>query len=215
MYVMCTSSTSHYSTKQSPPKRRRLNPPVMVDLTQEEEEKAQNACPLAITHEMGEPLKNDPNRPKGGKKADGGKYKARIVDAKAVFLTYAQCEYTPTQVLAHIERVLKAQKLEEYIIAREDHEEEGHHIHAYIYCKAKKIRKPVWMFSIPDTTGALNHADVQGARSRQGVAAYCAKDGCYIESRPGLADSYMLGDTHICARLPDDIREHPLPLSKT
>lgn len=94
------------------------------------------------------------------------------LNAKQLFLTYPQCELSKDRVLEILSDVLD---IELYIIAQEQHEDGGNHIHAYIKCTTKKdIRSP-------NTLDVDNyHGKYETCRNYNAVRNYCTKDGNYI-----------------------------------
>ena len=48
---------------------------------------------------------------------------------KFFFLTYPQCKLSPQDILEFLQKVVH---LREYVIAREQHKDGGHHIHAFV-----------------------------------------------------------------------------------
>lgn len=67
-------------------------------------------------------------------------------------------------------------KILEYVVANEIHQDGGRHIHAYV-----KLANGVTLVKAPEYFHLLEHtADCQPTRSAQAVVKYCTKDGDYI-----------------------------------
>lgn len=111
------------------------------------------------------------------------------LNAKTLFLTYPQCPIAPIDVLNYLIQILESSstKIQDYIIAQEEHKDTGLHIHAYLTLDKKiNIRKPTY-FDLEDETGTY-HGNYQGARDNTAVIKYVTKDGNYVSSYP---DSYI------------------------
>lgn len=103
------------------------------------------------------------------------------LSAKTVFATWPRCDITPEDMLAKIRSLAlpSAATLEEYVIAQEDHQDGGKHLHAYLTFSNKlETKNPRWL----DVDG--HHPNVQGCRSPKNVLTYVTKGGIYISSSP-------------------------------
>jgi len=69
--------------------------------------------------------------------------------AKGWFVTYPQCEVTPKAVLEYLR---EKHTVVEYVIAQENHEDGGHHIHAFIKLD-KRVNFKNTLFDIPGHHG--------------------------------------------------------------
>lgn len=94
-----------------------------------------------------------------------------VPKAKGWFVTYPQCEVTPSAVL---EYVREKHTVVEYVIAQETHEDGGHHIHAFIKLD-KRVNFKNTLFDIPG-----HHGNYQIAKSWPCVKKYVTKEGNYI-----------------------------------
>lgn len=111
---------------------------------------------LQLEEEEGLPTKSSRNRAKGW------------------FLTYPKCPLEPEQVLAHFRSMPFA--IKDYCIAKEDHKDGSHHIHAFIRYKDKVEFKPDrWDIG-------QYHGNYQAAKNWKGVLQYCQKEGNYISN---------------------------------
>jgi len=100
--------------------------------------------------------------------------------AKQFFLTYPRCEAEKESL-----RDLLVGELggEDYIIAREAHEDGAHHLHAYIrWARPKRVRDAHYFdLRVGEHT---YHPNIQTVRSPAACQKYIAKDGDYIANIP-------------------------------
>lgn len=56
------------------------------------------------------------------------------LNAQSLFMTYAQCDLAPEDLLSHLQGAIlkRAWKIVQYVIAREKHEDGNNHLHAFI-----------------------------------------------------------------------------------
>lgn len=100
--------------------------------------------------------------------------------AKQFFLTYPRCEATKEVLRDFL--VLECGG-EDWIIAREAHEDGAHHLHAYLrYPRAKRVRDPNY-FDLTDGDHTY-HPNIQTVRSPAACQKYVSKDGDYISNIP-------------------------------
>lgn len=95
--------------------------------------------------------------------------------ARAVFLTFPQCE-TPLDVA--VDNLNKSNKIEaeEYIISREQHQDGHNHLHAYIRFKRKMHIRRADFFNF---IGG-KQANVQKVKNKDNCVAYVAKNGQFV-----------------------------------
>lgn len=101
-----------------------------------------------------------------------------------LFLTYPQCPIEPSEALEQLEAKVKDMKrsINEYIIAQEEHKEEGKHLHCYIQVdKAVDITVATKLDIQQDNV--VYHGNYQGVKSDTAVIKYVTKDGNYISSK--------------------------------
>lgn len=120
------------------------------------------------------------------------------LNSQQIFLTYAQCDLSPDNVLEVLNGKLE---LDKYIIAQENHKDGNKHIHAYLLLKKKiNIRDPRY-FDIREF-----HPKVEGCRSWKSVVKYVTKDGNYISNYDAdvlkrlISDNMKVGDIYEKAR---------------
>lgn len=103
---------------------------------------------------------------------------------KRLFLTYPQCAIEPAEALTQLKDkcIQMKRKLGDYIIAQEEHKEEGLHLHCYI-----EVDKPVDTLNARCYDLSLNdvvfHGNYQGVKSDEHVIKYVTKDGNFISSK--------------------------------
>lgn len=95
--------------------------------------------------------------------------------AKSVFLTYPQCSVTKEDALSHLQSILP---IEQYIVARELHEDGHPHLHAVLTFHSKFHSLEPRVFDLPPSF----HPNVQNPRSLRASKDYCSKGGDYIAS---------------------------------
>lgn len=107
------------------------------------------------------------------------------------FLTYPQNDASPSTLLSELSDV---DEIEEYLIAQEEHKDEGKHLHAYVKFKngVKKTDAPT-VFNVLDKSG-----NYQPARSCKNVIKYCSKDGNYIANFD--LDNYLNKKKKLCVK---------------
>jgi len=94
--------------------------------------------------------------------------------AKQLFLTYPQCELSCEEMLTYFKT---KGMLTYYCVAREEHEDKNHHIHAVLkYATRTHIRDPRHF----DYKG--HHPNFGAVRNQGNAVAYCKKDGKFIEN---------------------------------
>lgn len=94
------------------------------------------------------------------------------IEAKHLFLTYPQCNLTKETVREELEKKLGNIQ---HVIAREQHEDGGFHLHCYVMLeKKRKITKPDFL----DILGF--HGNYQVAINPGSVKKYVMKDGDFI-----------------------------------
>lgn len=91
------------------------------------------------------------------------------------FLTYAQCDLTPRELLDGLER-LPLPAITEYIVARELHKDGNPHLHAFL----KFAKKLTFLEDRFDVDGY--HPHIQVSKSWVAVQKYVTKGGDYIAS---------------------------------
>lgn len=107
------------------------------------------------------------------------KKKAFRINAKRFFLTYPRCNIEPTVLLSELR---KKGKIVQYVIGKEKHAEEDpllgdYHLHACIAYAKKLNIKDDKSFDIMGF-----HPHVESVKNWHQCAAYCSKDGDYIEA---------------------------------
>lgn len=101
--------------------------------------------------------------------------------AKGWFLTYPQCPAPPEECLADLkDKLLENRKLkiEEYVIAQENHKDGNLHLHAFIKVD-KRIRFSASLFDFI-YEGKTYHGNYQSAKSAKAVIGYITKGSNYI-----------------------------------
>ena len=71
----------------------------------------------------------------------------------------------------------------DYIIAQEEHKDEGLHLHCWIKCPSKVNIKDQHTLDIVGEDNKVFHGSYEGVRSNIKVLKYCTKDGKYISSQ--------------------------------
>lgn len=74
--------------------------------------------------------------------------------------------------------------MEEYIIAREKHEDGKFHLHCWFKLKKTLNLKRSDKFDFKDEDGAVYHPNIQAAKCNAHVIKYVTKDGHFISSKP-------------------------------
>lgn len=117
---------------------------------------------------------------------------------RTVFLTYSQCLLTRERVLEHFQSI---DTIQEYVIAKEFHQDGGQHIHAYF--KFQDGFRPSEFTPTFDVDGT--HGNYQAVRSFRCVVKYVTKDGDYITNL-----STLMLETPQAKRikLVQDIKDH-------
>lgn len=99
------------------------------------------------------------------------------LQARHLFITYPQADAIPSaeSLLQHLEG--KLPPIQRYVIGEELHQDGSTHYHAYLCLQRKSnIRNANHL----DFMGC--HPNIQSAENPSAVAAYCRKEGSYIES---------------------------------
>jgi len=94
-------------------------------------------------------------------------------NGKRFFLTYAQCAESKESLLEFLQ---KKATVRAYVIASENHKEEGKHLHACVEFNEVQRRSVDWL----DFKG--KHPNKQDPRKWAACQQYCKKDGDYIEN---------------------------------
>lgn len=89
-----------------------------------------------------------------------------------LFLTYAQCELSKEEVLEWFQKNFEVKG---YIVARESHALEGHHLHVYIETMSRVDIKNPRRCDIKD-----HHPKIEAVKSATRVQQYCKKDGEFL-----------------------------------
>lgn len=101
------------------------------------------------------------------------------IRAKAWFLTYPQCPF-PADVVQ--ERLESLGDLEEFIIAHEEHQDEGIHIHVYaLYADRVELSADGSTFDL-DHHGTRIHGNYQVCKNKRKTIAYITKDGDFVSN---------------------------------
>lgn len=100
------------------------------------------------------------------------------IRSKQFFLTYPRCDRGPLELKEFIFS-LNLAVICDYIIAREQHEDEGLHLHAWIKYDSTVHSTDCRVF---DFHGF--HPNIQSARSPNAIRRYLAKDGDFISATP-------------------------------
>lgn len=88
------------------------------------------------------------------------------IHSQKVFLTYPQTETTPEQVLEQLDKIYPVSK---YVIAQEEHKDEGKHIHAYLeFEKKHNIVNEKYFDVLCD-----KHGNYQSVKDKNGTIRYC------------------------------------------
>lgn len=109
------------------------------------------------------------------------------VRAKGWFLTYPQCPIEKEDALEQLKQLSPANQIVEYVVAREKHQDEEFHLHAFL----KYAKRVEWTPTRWDIGNY--HGNYQVAKSWKAVSSYCKKDGDYISS---IADSVLIDNKH-------------------
>jgi len=97
------------------------------------------------------------------------------LNARHCLVTYAQCPLPKEEILEHILNTIGA-NIKNYVVAREDHKEAGHHIHcALLFHKKVDWRNP----RVLDYEGY--HPNIISKCTYKGAAKYAKKDGDFLE----------------------------------
>lgn len=96
------------------------------------------------------------------------------LNAKGLFLTYAQCDTSREDALANAQRLLNTDdnKIVTYIVAQERHQDGEFHLHCWFGMQSKVNFKDVNKL---DVIGG-KHGNYQAARSPKNVMQYCIKE---------------------------------------
>lgn len=103
-------------------------------------------------------------------------------NSKSVFLTYPQAN---TLTFELISDKLKQEGFNDYVIAKENHEDGNIHFHAFAERTSRFQSRDQHVFDINNY-----HPNIQSPRSRKDVIKYVTKDGDYITS-----DGFVLNKT--------------------
>jgi hypothetical protein len=93
------------------------------------------------------------------------------------FLTYPKCDESKEILLAHLESL---GRIEEYVIAREKHEDGSFHLHAFVKWENEGFSKHAILRTNSPYDFMNHHGNYQPARSRKDVIKYIKKDGDFI-----------------------------------
>lgn len=104
------------------------------------------------------------------------------IDSKSVFLTYPQAN---TLTFELISDKLKELGFNDYVIAKENHEDGNLHFHAFAERTSRFRSRDQHVFDINS-----HHPNIQSPRNRKDVIKYVTKDGDYITS-----DGFVLNKT--------------------
>ena len=103
------------------------------------------------------------------------------LSSKGLFLTYSQCPIGPKDALTQLET--KLSNIEDYVVAQEEHKEEGLHLHCWLkLSKACNIKDQAKLDLIME--GVKFHGKYESCKSNSKVLKYVVKDGNYISSKP-------------------------------
>lgn len=97
---------------------------------------------------------------------------------KNVFLTYAQCDKDPQEVLDYINSL---SPVSDYIVAQELHQDGNKHIHAYIKFSSQVHTRNERYFDLPSGHHP-NIATPKGTAGIERVKKYCRKGGNFISN---------------------------------
>lgn len=103
------------------------------------------------------------------------------LSSKGLFLTYSQCPVSPKDALTQLET--KLSNIEEYVVAQEEHKDEGKHLHCWLKLnKACNIKDQKKLDLILE--GVPYHGKYEACKSNAKVLKYVTKDGNFISSKP-------------------------------
>jgi len=119
-------------------------------------------------------------------------------NGKRFFLTYAQCEATKEDLLQFLEG---KGDLRDYVIAREEHADGGHHLHACVEFVSLQRKQAAWL----DFEG--KHPNKQDPRKWDACKTYCKKDGDFVEAPKNLYANGSIGLEHATVCLSFDSEE--------
>lgn len=110
------------------------------------------------------------------KKNNDNPDKAFKLESQQLLLTYSQCPINPDEMLEFIKTVVEEWGLDTYIVAQENHKDEGLHLHCYLKLKKKPHKNNAQrIFDYKEY-----HPKIEGCRSWKNVVKYVTKDGKYI-----------------------------------
>lgn len=123
-------------------------------------------------------------------------------EGKFVFLTYAQCNLTPEQVLEALQEV---KVIKHYNIARETHEDGNYHIHAVIEFDEQLRTRRADVFDIQGF-----HPNIQKPRSLRACLQYVRKEGEFINNFPTGKKTWgdILADSQTRDDFLSGVRQH-------
>jgi hypothetical protein len=99
--------------------------------------------------------------------------------AKKIFLTWPQADgLTKQAILAKLEEL---GDLKQYVIGQEHHQDGHLHFHALAIYREKIDTRNPRFFDVMNA-GTIFHGNYQAAKNEKKVAAYCMKDGDYLEN---------------------------------
>lgn len=115
--------------------------------------------------------------------ADGGPASTRRnyrANRSQFFLTYSRCPLDKEYLLDALRNIGEVQS---YVIAREQHQDGGTHLHAFVRFRDKKNFRDARWADVVDEDGVVYHPNDGGAvRSHKAVLKYVQKDGDFISS---------------------------------
>lgn len=116
---------------------------------------------------------------------------------KAFFFTFPQCNAPKEEALRHLEHLFTSWNSDwnscDWIVAQENHTEEGLHIHAYVHVGKGELRKKIEASTLNLRWGDTEfHPNVQAVRCTKHVIVYCAKDGDWIAKNPKKVEKMII-----------------------
>lgn len=118
---------------------------------------------------------------------------------RSLFLTYPQCAAPKEFVLEHLKTI---DKVLEYVVCIEKHEDGNPHLHAYVKFE-KGLSPPNYTPTLDLPDPYAKHGNYQAVRSFRKSVTYCQKDGDYITN---LDEAQLLSPQAKRAKFAQDLQ---------
>lgn len=117
----------------------------------------------------------------GSEDEENSKKRKFRLSARNLFLTYSQTFLTKEEVIDQLKSIL-GDKIKEYFVSQEKHEDSGLHIHVYLKLTSKINIISAKKLDLKDSSGNIIHGQYLSARNSSDVINYVKKAGEFISN---------------------------------